>query len=692
MKRDVLEILLIEDNPGDADLIAEMLEERVVFDLIRADRLSSAVSFLDARKISIILLDLSLPDSFGINTFSKVHAHAPHIPIVVLTGTDDEELGLSAVKAGAQDYLIKGRVDSQLLSRTVSYAIERKRFEKALSESEKRLRSVVESVREVIFHIDPQGTFTFLNSAWTKIFGHAVTSCLGRKLQDFVFDEDLPHIQEPFAQLLRGEQESVRFESRFLTQDGRPIWMEVEMAHGLDDRGCVIGTVGTLNDISQRKSNEERLLYMATHDGLTGLPNRSLFEDRLGHAIAQSTRIHRMVAVIFLDLDQFKIVNDSMGHDQGDILLGIVASKLLDSVRTGDTVARLGGDEFAVVLSELETDADAIAVARKIMKSLDQPVCLNGQDLCVAGSIGIAMFPKDGDTTRQLVKNADTAMYHSKEQGRKQICFYSPEMNAKLLERLTMENDMRIAIMRNEFEVYYQPKLDVASGRVLGFEALLRWRHPTRGMVGPEEIIPLAESSGLILSIGSWVLRTACSQLMEWKQLGHDRLTVAVNLSARQMWQEDLVKSIADILTATGMPPESLELEITESSAMRNADETISMLARLNAMGVTLSIDDFGTGYSSLSYLKRFPIHALKVDQSFVRDITEDQDAAAITQGIIALAHTMDLQVIAEGVETESQFDLLRRWNCNAMQGYLFGKPLSGRDALALLKQRTTLH
>lgn len=688
MKRDAIQILLIEDNPGDVDLIADMLAEQPLFELVCADRLSSGLNHLQTRPITLILLDLSLPDSLGLNTFSKVHGQAPHIPIVVLTGTTDERVGLSAVKAGAQDYLIKGRVDSQLLSRTLSYAIERKRFEAALGESEETLRTVVESVREIIFRIDPDCHLTFLNTAWTKILGLPAEACLDQPLLAFFHPDDRMRCTDMMNQLLRRELDSLRFEARLLKQDTEPVWMEADMALNLDAQGKVNGIVGTLDDISERRENEERLLYMATHDALTGLPNRNLFEDRLNQAIAQSARENQLVAVIFMDLDQFKMVNDSLGHDQGDILLREVAVRLAETVRAGDTVARLGGDEFVIVLSELDAAEDAIAIARKIMKSLEKPVYLKNQELAVAGSIGIAMFPKDGDTTSQLVRNADTAMYRSKELGRKQICFYSPEMNAKLLERLTLENDMRRAIERNEFEVHYQPKLDITTGRILGFEALLRWQHPVRGTISPDKIIPLAESSGLILAIGSWVLRTACEQLVQWQQQGYSGLTMAVNLSARQFWKEDLVENIAEILKETGLPPEYLELEITESSVMRNAEETISTLGKLHDMGITLSIDDFGTGYSSLSYLKRFPIQALKVDQSFVRDITVDRDAAAIAQGIIALAHSMNLQVIAEGVQTQSQFDLLKLWNCNAMQGYLFSKPVPGKSAFDLLRKQ----
>ncbi len=683
---EAINVLLIEDNPGDADLIADMLEHRKTIELVYADRLARGLEFLKIQSISLILLDLSLPDSLGMNTFCKVHLQVPHIPIIVLTGTDDETLGLSAVKAGAQDYLCKGRVDSELLSRTISYAIERKRFEKTLSESEERLRSVVESVREVIFHIDMHGNFTFLNAAWARILGYPVVACIGKPMFEFIGKEDQAQYHDLLGQILRRELDSFRIELRMLKQCGEACWVEADMTLSLDNQGCVIGTAGTLNDISERKKNEERLVFMATHDDLTGLPNRNLFEDRLTHAITHAIRATRMVAIIFLDLDQFKMVNDSMGHDQGDVLLCIVAARLAEMVRSSDTVARLGGDEFVIVLPDLETEEDAIHIANKIMKSFEQPVCLKKQEIYMGGSIGIAMYPKDGDSISQLVKNADTAMYRAKELGRKQMCFYSPEMNEKLLERLTLEYDLRRALEKNEFEVYYQPKLSIITRKILGFEALLRWRHPVRGLIGPDEIIPMAESTGLILAIGQWVLRTACNQLVSWQRLGYGNLTMAVNLSPRQFWQEDLVEEIAKILADTGMRPGQLELEITESSVMRNADETISTLRKLNAMGITLSIDDFGTGYSSLSYLKRFPIHALKVDQSFVRDITLDPDAAAIAQGIIALGHTMNLQVIAEGVESESQVDLLRHWHCNAMQGYLFSKPLPSSGAFAMIQ------
>jgi diguanylate cyclase (GGDEF)-like protein/PAS domain S-box-containing protein len=686
----LINILLIEDNPGDIDLINEMVMDHVGFDLISADRLSNGLACLKQHDISLILLDLSLPDSAGMGTFSKLHKIVPEIPIVVLTGTHDEDIGLTAVSAGAQDYLIKGRVDSQLLFRTISYAIERKRFERALGESEEKLRSVVEAVREVIFHIDQQGNITLLNAAWKRILGHQIETSIGKPLHEFIHHKDKQHSQQLFDRLLRHEHDSFRFEARFSKDNETRIWMEVDIVPNFDDRGNVIGVAGTLSDISERKKNEERLVYMATHDDLTGLPNRNMFEDRLNQAMGQASRSGKMVGVLFLDLDQFKMVNDSIGHDQGDILLQIIASKLQETVRAIDTVARLGGDEFVIVLSDLDNDLQAMVIANKIMKLFEHPVFLKGQEFYVGGSIGIAIFPRDGEYITQLLSNADAAMYKSKELGRKQICFYSPEMNDKILGQLTLENDLRRAIKKNEFEVYYQPKLSLASGKIVGFEALLRWHDPMKRCLKTNELITMAETSDLILDIGSWVLRTACNELVGWQKLGYTDVTMAVNLSLRQFWQNNLAQSILDILLETGMDSDKLELEITESHVMRNSDETIDTLRKLNGMGITLSIDDFGTGYSSLSYLKRLPIHALKIDQIFVRDITGDQDAAAITQSIIALAHTMNLHVIAEGVETESQHKLLDLWHCDLMQGYLFSEPLPSVAALNMLRQQSS--
>jgi diguanylate cyclase (GGDEF)-like protein/PAS domain S-box-containing protein len=683
-----MNVLLIEDNPGDADLINEMLAEYPLFNLISADRLSSGLICLEKYDISAVLLDLSLPDSVGMNTFSCIQRAAAEVPVVVLTGTNDESVGLNAVKGGAQDYLVKGHVDAQLLFRTINYAIERKRFERALGESEERLRSVVEVVREVIFHIDLHGVLTILNAAWTRILGYPVEASIGKPLQEFICPEDRLHYQEIFERLLQHGNESFRSETRFFKMDRHQLWMEINIVRNLDDKQRVTGIAGTLTDISERKKNEERLIYMANHDDLTGLANRTLFEDHLNQAIALAIRSKKMVGVLYLDLDQFKMVNDSLGHDQGDILLKIIASKLLQSVRTIDTVSRLGGDEFVIVLSELENDHQAMMVANKIMKLIEQPVILKGQELYISGSLGIAIFPRDGECVTQLLSNADAAMYRSKDLGRKQICLYSPEMNDKLLGRLTLENDLRRAIRKNEFEVYYQPKLSLETGQIVGFEALLRWHDPMNRMLKTVELISIAESSDLIIELGSWVLHSACKELVRWQNLGFDNLTMAVNMSLRQFWQHNLIQNIIDILQDTKMTSDRLELEITESHLMRNSAETIEILHTLNGMGINLSIDDFGIGYSSLSYLKRLPIHALKIDQSFVSEIAEDQDAATITQSIIALAHTMHLQVIAEGVESDSQYNLLKLWRCDLIQGYLLSKPLPCEAALNLLQQQ----
>jgi diguanylate cyclase (GGDEF)-like protein len=429
--------------------------------------------------------------------------------------------------------------------------------------------------------------------------------------------------------------------------------------------------------------------HLAYHDALTGLPNRPLFTDRLIVALAQANRGDQKLAVFFLDLDRFKDINDSLGHSMGDSLLKAVAERIRTCVREGDTVARFGGDEYTLLIPRIEHIEDAAKIAEKIIETLKIPFVINGQELFVTTSIGISIFPHDGVDPETLVRNADTAMYRAKEQGRDNYQLYAPEMNARALERLALENMLRRALKQNELTVHYQPLIDVGSGAIAGVEALVRWQHPERGLLLPAYFISTAELSGLILPIGDWVLRTACRQVQAWNQrLGLD-LTVSVNLSARQFSQPDLVAQVRNALQETGLEPELLELEITESNAMQNAENTIRTLRELKAAGVRISMDDFGTGYSSLNYLKRFPIDTLKLDQSFVRDSTTHASDAAIISAVIIMAHSLELKVVAEGVETKEQLDFLRHRDCDTIQGFYFSAPLAAEELEPYLMQRT---
>ena len=431
--------------------------------------------------------------------------------------------------------------------------------------------------------------------------------------------------------------------------------------------------------------------HLAYHDALTGLPNRPLFMDRLIMALAQAARVNQKVAVFFLDLDRFKDINDSLGHSTGDGLLKAVAERIRRCVREGDTVSRFGGDEFTLMIPTVDHIEDAAKIAQKIIETLKIPFSINDHELFVTTSIGISLFPIDGSDPETLVRNADTAMYRAKDQGRDNYQLYAPAMNARALERLALENMLRKALSHRDFVLFYQPVVDIKSKNVVGVEALIRWQHPELGLLSPAHFISAAETSGLIIPIGDWVLRTACKQTKIWQKKIDPELTVAVNLSARQFQQPNLTEQIAEALEETGLEAKYLELEITESNAMQNADNTIYTLRELKALGVRISMDDFGTGYSSLNYLKRFPIDTLKLDQSFVREITSNPTDAAIAMAVIAMAHTLNLKVIGEGVEKEDQFEFLQKRGCDYIQGYLFSPPLAVENLEAYLSERKAM-
>lgn len=441
----------------------------------------------------------------------------------------------------------------------------------------------------------------------------------------------------------------------------------------------------------QRKRSEEQAFYLTQYDTLTGLPNRALISDRLRQEMIQASRHNRLVGVGFLDIDRFKTINDSIGHETGDALLRAVGERLRECLRDGDSVGRAGGDEFALVLADMAHTDDAARLAHKILTFLRRPFTIDGREFYVTGSLGLTFYPHDSSDVDELLRNADVAMYRAKEMGRNTFQFYAAEMMAQAQERLNIEHALRRAIERNEFMLHYQPVVELEGGKVVGAEALLRWRHPERGMVSPAKFIPFAEESGLIVPIGEWALRTACAQCREWERAGLGKLRVSVNISARQFQRPDLFSTIANALRETKLPAERLELELTESLLMQNPEAAIANMKRLSDMGVQLSIDDFGTGYSSLSYLKRFPIDRLKIDRSFVSGIPKDTNDIAIATAIIAMAHKLDLNVVAEGVETADQLAYLRNHDCDVIQGYFFSPPLPNDEYMALVKARRTL-
>lgn len=559
-----LRVLLVEDNPGDARLVELLLSEVVspAFDITRSATLGEAFERLTENEFDVTLLDLSLPDASGLDSVNALQSAAPYLPLVVLSGMADEEVALRAIQGGAEDYLVKGLGDGALISRSIRYAIE-------------------------------------------------------------------------------------------------------------------------------RKKTEERLAYLSQYDSLTGLANRALFQDRLSQAVARAERDGSLVALISLDLDRFKDFNDALGHGFGDMLLKTAATRLEECVRDGDTVARLGSDEFGIILENVADVQFAASVAQRISATLTQPFRIHGQEMFLSAGMGIAVRPPS--ESEGLMRDANAALERAKAAGPDNYQFFSPEMNVEAFERLAFESSLRRALEREEFELYYQPQMNLSTGRIVGAEALLRWRHPELGLISPGKFIPVLEETGMILEVGAWVIETACSQSRAWREAGLPAIRVAVNLSARQFEQQSLGRVIAMALEDTGLAPDTLELEITESLLMQNPEESNARLKSIkNRYGVRVSIDDFGTGYSSLAYLKRFSIDILKVDRSFVRDLTEDSDDAAIVAAIIGLAHNLRLEVIAEGVETAAQLDYLRRQDCDEAQGYFFSRPLPAAEFALLLAESGT--
>jgi diguanylate cyclase (GGDEF)-like protein len=453
-----------------------------------------------------------------------------------------------------------------------------------------------------------------------------------------------------------------------------------------------IGMIASLledeREAAELAANE--IEHLAYHDALTGLPNRPLFVDRLIVALAQAHRAQQKLALFFLDLDRFKDINDSLGHSTGDALLKAVAERIRGCIREGDTVGRFGGDEFTLLIPRVESVDDAARMAQKVIEALQLPFFINERELFVTTSIGVSLFPSDGHDPETLIRNADTAMYRAKEQGRDNYQLYAPAMNARALERLALENMLRKALSQNELVLHYQPLFDARTERIVGVEALVRWMHPEQGLLAPARFISVAELSGLIIPIGQWVLQTACRQIGEWNRLD-PALTMSVNLSARQFAQPDLVQQVRAVLTESGIDPACLQLEITESNAMQNAESSMFTLRELRALGVKIAMDDFGTGYSSLNYLKRFPIDTLKLDQAFVHDITSDTADAAIVSAVIAMAHSLELTVVAEGVETAEQLDLLRQKDCDLIQGFYYSRPIAASALEELLQRESQL-
>jgi diguanylate cyclase (GGDEF)-like protein/PAS domain S-box-containing protein len=555
-----------------------------------------------------------------------------------------------------------------------------------------RDRAIESSVNAICItdNLAPDNPIVYVNPAFERITGYASQEVVGRNPR-LLQGTDLAQPELMTVRAALRDERPCRVVLRNYRKDGSMYWNELHIAPVRNDAGAVTHYIGVHSDITDAKTHQDELARQANHDSLTGLPNRNLLRDRIDHTCARTQRYGNFAAVAFLDLDNFKVVNDSLGHSLGDHLLRAVAARLESSLRAMDTVARLGGDEFVLVLSDQKNEQSVSAELQRIVTSFSQPFSVDGRDVFITASVGVALYPQDAKDPESLMKYAELAMYRAKESGRNAYQLFTAEMQTWVTERLALESRLRRALEHGEFSLHYQPQVDLRSNRIFGCEALIRWKQADLGMVSPEKFIPLAEETGLIVPIGEWVLRTACRQCKIWQDAGLPPVAVAVNISARQFREKDLLQLVASILAESGLAPSQLELEVTESVIMHDEQQVIASLQAFRDIGVRLSVDDFGTGYSSLSYLKRFPVHRLKIDQSFVRELTSHADDAAIAQAVITLGHSLNLRVIAEGVETPEQLAFLRRNQCDEMQGYLFGKPVPADEFGKLLESGRTL-
>jgi len=685
-------LLLVEDNPGDARLLEEMLREPGSHNitLTRVASMSEARAALDENTTDIILLDLGLPDAQGVEAVRQARGAAPHIPLVVLTGRDDEALADQALQEGAEDYLVKGQIEARALIRALRHAVERNMMQEALYAEKERAEVTLNSIGDAVISTDVVGIITFINLVAEKMTGWGREEALGRHLAEvfvIVDAQTREAIPNPVASVFEGGAPSNLPSGCVLIGRDKPeIPMEASVSPMYSREGLATGSVIVFRDVSAARAMTLEMTHSFEHDFLTGLPNRVLLNDRIGQAIALAPRHEKQVAVLFLDLDGFKHINDSLGHPIGDRLLQSIAKRLVGCVRTSDTVSRQGGDEFVVLLTEAEQWEDAAIVAARMLIAVSETHFIDNHDLHITTSIGVSVFPDDGEDAETLIKNADTAMYQAKENGRQSYQFFKPAMNVRAVERQSIGESLRRAVERQEFVLNYQPKINLKTGAITGAEALIRWNHPTRGIVSPAQFIPIAEESGLIRPIGDWVLREACQQARSWVDAGLPPTSVAVNVSATELRDETYVQRLYATLSRTGIDPRSLELELTESVLMKHAHSAAIILQALRRSGVQVALDDFGTGYSSLSYLRDFPIDSLKIDQSFVSEVTSAGDDTSIVTAVISMARSLDLRVVAEGVETKEQLQFLQAQECDEGQGYYFSRPVPAEEFATLLR------
>lgn len=687
-----LQILLIEDDDIEASLIREQLGTSSFADgIIRhARRVGEGLTLLRERRWDLVLLDLNLPDGHGIDNLRRVSAAAPDVPVIILTNVEDDSTAVGAVADGAQDYLIKRTITPEVIGRAVRYALARHSIERSLRASEERFALAVAGARDGIWDWDLATDRVYFSPRWYRMFNIDTVVTEGSPELWFsrVHPDDMAGLSKALEAHLGGQTAHFEHEFRVLTDATEPMWT---LARGVavrdaDGRACRIA--GSMSDISDRKSTEALLVHEALHDPLTGLPNRNLFLDRLDLALKQHRRDrNRKFAVLFLDMDRFKAINDSLGHAAGDQLLIEFGRRLSMFLRPGDSVARLGGDEFAILLMEVSGLGEATRVAERVHDVLAQKFVLEDKEIVASASIGIALSDAKYERSADLLRDADLAMYRTKRRQSGSYAVFDNVMHETALNRLELETDLRAALTRSEMVAYYQPIVSLEAMRITGFEALMRWFHPTRGLIAPEDFIPLAEECGVISELTWWIMREACAQTRRWREQfsAVPDLSISVNVSSRLFSESDFAERTLGVLADTGLPPAALHIEITENALLEHETTTVRELTALQERGVKLHLDDFGTGYSSLSYLNVFNYDTIKIDRSFVAANGELSGNRRIVDALVSLGAVMNMEVIAEGVETAAQADKLRALNCRKAQGFWFSKPLPSDSANALL-------
>ena len=674
-------VLVVEDEAGTRLLVRESLEGRG-FALEECTSGEEAIAAFPKLHPDLVLLDVMMDGIDGFATCEAIRAlpGGRDVPIVFMTGLDDIESVARAYESGATDFITKP-ITWLLLSHRIAYILRASSAFQDVAQSERKTRAILDAIPDSMVHLDQGGIVLDLKLAEGKTHWVAAPDAGGKRIHDLLPSDIAEQALRTAADVLRtGAASMFEWERKC---EGERHHYETRIVRSGDRDALLI-----IRDITDRRQAEAEIARLAFYDTLTGLPNRLLFKDRLNQALLDANRYGRQVALMYLDLDRFKRINDTLGHSVGDRLLIAVAERVTTTFRRSDTVgragtdseditvARQGGDEFTVMLTNVDGAPQVSRIARRLLTALAVPFGIEGHEIFITGSIGIALYPVDGSDTETMQKNADTAMYEAKEHGRNTFQFYTQSMNSLAVQRLLIENHLNKAIERNELLLYYQPQFDLTSGVISGLEALVRWQHSELGMVSPGEFISLAEESGLIVSIGEWVIREACRQGVAWRRQGLPPVRISVNLSPYQLRDPRLAGIIENALRVYGMDPECLELEITEGAIMKNVESALATLNQMRELGVAISIDDFGTGYSSLAQLKRLPMDRLKIDRSFIKDIPQSTDDQAITKVIILIGHNLGMKVLAEGVETRAQMTYLQECGCDEFQGYLFSPPL----------------